>query len=185
MVIQTKKIEKDWILLTYDISVEHNNDRDTFREDLVRKMGALYQNDSVYLLPKKVHSLKQIREFAQGYGVNVVLFGLDADLKACKDISKRYVKILKDRRKNIKDLFWEAWDRLSTVERNIKDEGLTGFHNKLKELQTLYEHYNNIATKYGNNKDEWKIESLEDDLERLDKRFAKVMLLKKRERGNK
>lgn len=185
MVIQTKKIEKDWILLTYDVSVEHNSKRDDFRMDLVKDMGGLYQNDSVYLLPKKVHTLKQIEEFAKGYGVNVVLFGLDADLKACKDISKRYVKLLKQRRKDIKDLFWEAWDRLSVVERNLEDEGLTGFHNKLRELQTLYEHYNEIATKYGNNQDEWKIESLEDDLERLDKKYEKVTLLKKRQRGNK
>lgn len=183
MVIQTKKIEKDWILLTYDVS--NNQDRDDFRIDLIKQMGALYQNDSVYLLPKKVHSIKQIEEFAKGYGVNIVLFGLDANIEACKDISKRYVKILKERRKNIKDLFWEAWDRLSTVERNIKDEGLTGFHNKVKELKVLYKHYENIAVKYGNKQDEWKLESLDDDIARLEKKFEKVMLLKKRTRGNK
>lgn len=185
MVLQTKKIERDWILLTYDVSVVNNDKRDTFREDLKMRMGALYQNDSVYLLPKKIHSLKQIEEFAKGYGINVVLFGLDANIEACKDISKRYVKILKERRKNIKDLFWEAWDRLSTVERNLKDESLTGFHNKIKEVKVLYDHYNNLATKYGNNQDEWKIESLDDDIARLEKRFDRIMIAKKRQRGNK
>jgi len=173
MVLQTKKIERDWILLTYDVSVVNNDKRDTFREDLKMRMGALYQNDSVYLLPKKIHSIRQIEEFAKGYGINVVLFGLDANIESCKDISKRYVKILKEK----------AWDRLSTVERNL-DESLTGFHNKVKEVKMLYDHYNNLATKYGNNQDEWKIESLEDDIERLEKRFDKVMLLKKR-RGSK
>ena len=34
-------------------------------------------------------------------------------------------------------------------------------------------------------KDEWKIESLEDDLERLDKKYAKVKIEKDRQRGNK
>lgn len=185
MVLQTKKIERDWILLTYDVSVLNNDKRDSFRMDLKQRMGALYQNDSVYLLPKKIHTIKQIEEFAKGHGINVVLFGLDANIDTCKDISKRYVKILKERRKGIKDLFWEAWDRLSTVERNLKDESLTGFHNKVKEVKMLYDHYNNLATKYGNKQDEWKIESLEDDIERLEKRFDRVMIAKKRLRGSK
>ena len=185
MVLQTKKIEKDWILLTYDVSVLKNDKRDSFRMDLKRSMGALYQNDSVYLLPKKIHTIRQIEEFAEGHGINVVLFGLDANLESSKDISHRYVKLLKQRRKDIKNLFWEAWDRLSTVERNLKDESLTGFHNKVKEVKMLYDHYNNLASKYGNKQDEWKIESLDEDIERLEKRFDRVMIAKKRQRGNK
>ena len=59
MVLQTKKIERDWILLTYDVSTEINDERDRFREALIKEMGALYQNDSVYLLPKKIHSINE------------------------------------------------------------------------------------------------------------------------------
>lgn len=178
MVLQTKKIERDWILLTYDISIQNNNQRDKFRDDLIWEMGALYQNDSVYLLPKKIHSIQEIKRFAKQYGVNIVLFGLDADLESCKTISKRYVKVLRDRRKDVKQTIKEALDRLEVVSRN-KDESLTGFHNKIKEVEMLFNHYDELCEKYGNKQDEWNVDGLSRDVDRVKSKYEKTKLAKK------
>lgn len=173
MVLQTKKIERDWILVTYDISTELNSQRDTFRDDLRDKMGAIYQNDSVYLLPKKIHSIEEIKRFARSYGVNIVLFGLDTDFQTCKSISKRYVQDLRDRRKVVKELCFEAWERILQAER--ADEGLTGFHNVIKELEEELSKFRFLINRYGNKHDEWKLESLVDDYKRVKRRYEKVM----------
>ncbi len=180
MVLQTKKIERDWILLTYDVGIEHNDQRDRFRQALVWEMGALYQNDSVYLLPKKIHSIQEIQKFARKYRVNIVIFGLDADLDSCKKISNKYVKILKDRRKDVKDTIQDTLDALAVIKANLKDESLTGFHNKMKEIDMLFEHYESLANKYGNKHDEWKVDSLKDDVERVKKRYEEISESKKR-----
>ena len=173
LVLQTKKIERDWFLVTYDISTEFNDQRDRFRDDLIRKMGAMYQNDSVYLLPKKVHSIDEIKRFARSYQVNIVLFGLDADFKTCKSISKRYVQDLRDRRKYVKDLAFEAWERIMQAER--ADEGLTGFHNVIKEIEEEIKKFRFLINRYGNKHDEWKLESLNDDHKRVKRRYEKLM----------
>lgn len=173
LVLQTKKIERDWILVTYDISTDLNNQRDIFRDDLRDKMGAIYQNDSVYLLPKKIHSIEEIKRFARSYGVNIVLFGLDADLQTCKSISKRYVQDLRDRRKDVKELCFEAWERILQAEK--ADEGLTGFHNVVKEIEEELSKFRFLINRYGNKHDEWKLESLVDDYKRVKRRYEKVM----------
>lgn len=173
MVLQTKKIERDWILVTYDISTQDNDQRDKFREHLKDDMGAIYQNDSVYLLPKKIHSIEEIKRFARSYSVNIVLFGLDTDLKTCKSISKRYVQDLKDRRKFVKELSFEAWERILQAER--ADEGLTGFHNTIKEIDEELSKFRFLINRYGNKHDEWKLESLIDDYKRIKRRYEKLM----------
>lgn len=175
MVYQTKKIERDWILLTYDISTDYNDERDRFRDDLIWKMGAIYQNDSVYLVPKKIHSIQEIKNFAKSYDVNIVIFGLDADLTECKTISKRYVRDLRDRRSEIKDIIFDAWERLLTVESNLEDESLTGFHNKIKEIKEEFNQFRFLINRYGNKHDEWKLESLWDDVKRVERRYVKIM----------
>jgi len=180
MVLQTKKIERDWILLTYDVSTEINDERDRFREALIKEMGALYQNDSVYLLPKKIHSINEIKEFAKNYDVNIVIFGLDADIKSCKSISKKYVHILHQRRQDVKDTILDALDAIAVVKSNLEDESLTGFHNKLKEIDMLFEHFEGLCTKYGNKHDEWKIKSLRADVQKVKKRYNEVNQMKKR-----
>lgn len=173
MVLQTKKIERDWILITYDVSTEINDERDRFRDDLKEDMGAIYQNDSVYLLPKKIHSIQQIKNFAKSYDVNIVIFGLDADLTESKSISKRYIKDLKERRIRVKDKIYVAWEKLLDTESNPK-QSLTGFHNKIKEINEKFSTYKFLVSKYGNKQDEWKLESLWDDVKRVERRYQKI-----------
>jgi len=173
MVIQTKKIERDWILLTYDISIQNNNQRDTFRKNLIWEMGALYQNDSVYLLPKKIHSLQEIKRFAKQHGVDIVLFGLDADLESCKTISKKYVSIIHQRRKDVKDTIKEASKRLKEVESNDQ-ETLTGFHKTIAKIENLFDHYDELCEKYGNKHDEWEVDSLGKDVDKVIDKYEEL-----------
>ena len=77
--IQTKKIERDWILVTYDVQRGDDGLRDKIRDKLLRKMGAIYQNDSVYLVPKKIHNADEIKSWGkENFNINLVVFGLDA-----------------------------------------------------------------------------------------------------------
>ncbi|NIS94988.1 MAG: hypothetical protein GTN97_03565 [Nitrosopumilaceae archaeon] len=50
----------------------------------------------------------------------------------------------------------------------------------MKEIDMLFEHYESLANKYGNKHDEWKVDSLKDDVERVKKRYEEISESKKR-----
>ena len=173
MVLQTKKIERDWILVTYDVHADDNL-RERIRFKLLKEMGAIYQNDSVYLVPQKVHSAEEIKKWGkQNWNINLVVFGLDATLDDCKDITKRYVRDLRDRKKKVAEDIEKYWEQIMEVEEGKRT--FSGFHNKVKNSEIDFIELKKLINRYGNKHDEFKVESLYIVLQKLKKRYERFV----------
>lgn len=171
--LQTKKIERDWILVTYDVHADDNL-RERIRFKLLKEMGAIYQNDSVYLVPKKVHSANEIKKWGENnFSINLVVFGLDATLDDCKGITKRYVRDLRDRKKKVAEDIEKYWEQIVEVEEG--DRTFSGFHNKVKNSEKDFDELKKLINLYGNKHDEFKVESLWIVLQKLKKRYQRFV----------
>jgi len=182
--IQTKKIERDWILVTYDVQDGDDTLRDRLRHKLTKKMGAIYQNDSVYLVPKKIHNAEEIKRWGRdNFNLNLVVFGLDATLEDCKSLSKRYVQDLQNKKKDVNLESQRVWERLVEIEENLDDPDisrLTGIHKMIEGIKGQYDELRKLINRYGNKQDEFKLERLFAITEKCEKRYEKIKEMKKR-----
>lgn len=181
--IQTKRIERDWILVTYDVKADDTL-RDMIRHKLLKHMGAIYQNDSVYLVPKKIHNADEIKKWGKdNFNINLIVFGLDATLDDCKTLSKRYVADLRNRKRDVNEQSQRVWERLIEIEENIDDPDisrLTGIHKMIEGITGQYDELRKLINRYGNKTDEFKLERLFAIVEKCSKRYDRIKEMKKK-----
>ena len=109
--VPMKRIEENWILITYDIPRSEGSLRKRVLRRL-HKIGAIQFTESVYYMPYNPASLKAARDVSEG-GEIIVWFskveGADAAL-----LTKRYILKIAHELEVLKNKIWEAEEEVRT-----------------------------------------------------------------------
>ena len=110
-----KKIERDWILVCYDIPASENAFRKYVLRSL-RKLGALQFTESVYYMPYTSQGLNAANQIGQTGSVYVFYSKLP-ELEQAQTLTRQYFLELVSRVENLERKVWVVEEKFSTRDR--------------------------------------------------------------------
>lgn len=161
--------------------------RNIFRDKL-RRLGAVRKNDSVYFVPaklaeKKASLIKLLKDMGKEYGVQITAIGVNLDdEEEIKTLSNQFTEnlklMLKDMNENLKESNKKMKSIEDDVERDPKKK-LTGAYRILEGVSNDFTEVQGLINKWGNEDDQWDLDSLKFKVLGLIERWNKVRAHKK------
>ncbi len=156
--------------------------RNLFRDKLER-LGAVKQNDSVYFVPAKLASKREelietLKYWAGQYGVDIKAVGVSIDdQEQVETLSNQYTRNLKDLLKEMNENLKESWKKIKDLEDDVaKDpkKKLTGAYRIIEGVSTEFTDVQALINRWGNEDDQWDLDSLKYKVIQLIERWNKI-----------
>jgi len=161
--------------------------RNTFRDKL-RRLGAVRKNDSVYFVPAKLAGRREeliqlLKKMGKEYGVQITAIGVSIDdQNEIKSLSNQFTENLKLMLKDMNENLKESWKKIKTIEDDVaKDpkKKLTGAYRIIEGVSNDFTEVQGLINKWGNDDDQWDLDSLKYKVLSLIERWNKIRANKK------
>ncbi len=180
MAVQEKMLEGKMILVCYDFS--DNLERAKLRDELTSyPFYAKMMTQSVYYLPESVQSLRAVRKWANQSSADIIVFGdVNTTLRDQKALVKKYYDHLQNVVQEVTDTTKRIRKELLEFEENIEDPDVTlrGWATKVSSIVNRFEEIRSMINKVGDEDDEFHLDMVATFVEKLDKRYERVRLMK-------
>lgn len=202
--IEEKMLEGKMILVCYDFS--DNLERAKLREELTSyPFFAKMMTQSVYYLPESVQSLRAVRKWANSSSERdkIVVFGdVNTTLKDQKKLVHQYYSHLQNIVQEVTDTTKRIRKELLEFEENIeldeieveevvklangktkvvkvkKQNTMRGWATKVSSITNRFDEIRSMINKVGDEDDEFHLDMVASFVEKLDKRYERVRLMK-------
>lgn len=161
--------------------------RNIFRDKL-RRLGAVKKNDSVYFVPAKLATKKEelvqlLKNMGKQYGVQITAIGVNLhDDQEIKSLSNQFTENLKSMLKDMNENLKEANTKMKNIEDDIERDPkkkLTGAYRIIEGVSNDFTEVQSLINKWGNNDDQWDLDSLKFKVMGLIERWNKIRTHKK------
>jgi len=161
--------------------------RNIFRDKL-RRLGAVKKNDSVYFVPAKLATKKEelvqlLKNMGKQYGVQITAIGVNLhDDQEIKSLSNQFTENLKSMLKDMNENLKEANQKMKNIEDDIERDPkkkLTGAYRIIEGVSNDFTEVQALINKWGNNDDQWDLDSLKFKVMGLIERWNKIRTHKK------
>ena len=181
MSVKEIMMESKMILVCYDFS--DNLERAKLREELTSyPFYAKMMTQSVYYLPDyDGKTLRAVRKWANQSDADIVVFGdVNTTLKDQKALVKGYYTHLQEVVGEITDTTERIREELLDFEEKIEDPDVTlrGWATKVSSIKNRFEEIRSMINKVGDKHDEFHLDMIATFVEKLDKRYERVRLMK-------
>ena len=181
MSVKEIMMESKMILVCYDFS--DNLERAKLRDELKGyPFYAKMMTESVYYLPDyDGKTLRAVRKWANQSSADIVVFGdVNTTLKDQKALVKGYYTHLQDIVKEVTDTTKRIRKELLEFEEEIEDPDVTlrGWATKVSSITNRFEEIRSMINQVGDEDDEFHLDMVASFVEKLDKRYERVRLMK-------
>ena len=161
--------------------------RNIFRDKL-RRLGAVKKNDSVYFVPAKLAERKEdlvklLKDMGKQYGVQITAIGVNLhDDQEVKSLSNQFTENLKSMLKDMNENLKEANKKMKTIEDDVERDPkkkLTGAYRIIEGVSDDFVEVQGLINKWGNDDDQWDLDSLKFKVMGLIERWNKIRSHKK------
>jgi len=161
--------------------------RNIFREKL-RRLGAVRKNDSVYFVPAKLASRKQelislLKTMGKEYGVQITAIGVNIDdEQEIKTLSNQFTDNLKEMLKDMNENLKESNKKMKSIEDDVARDPkkkLTGAYRIIEGVSNDFTEVQALINKWGNEDDQWDLDSLKFKVMGLIERWNNIRKHKK------
>ena len=172
-----------------------NSTRNWLREKLLRQYGAIYQSDSLYLLPiivmrndeGKMMPIGEAQEFLEAWGrkEGVIIHTMANKLATERDIenvSKAYYKVLRDRFTEMDESLETAHDKLLDLENNVAvdpKKTIRGIHRIVDAIEDRTFEAQELVNRYGDpKKDQFHMTQISATTKSIRETFERIRKMK-------
>jgi len=172
-----------------------NSSRNWLRENLLRKYGAMYQSDSLYLLPILVMrdkngnrmEINEAQKFLEAWGEEegVTIHTMANKLATERDIdnvSKAYYKVLRDRFTEMDESLEEAHNKLLDLENDVAvdpKKTIRGIHRIVDAIESRTFEAQELVNRYGDpKKDQFHMTQIAGTTEKIRTTFERIRKMK-------
>lgn len=161
--------------------------RNIFRDKL-RRLGAVKKNDSVYFVPAKLATRKEelvslLKKMGKQYGVQITAIGVNLhDDQEVKSLSNQFTENLKSMLKEMNENLKQANQKMKNIEDDIERDPkkkLTGAYRIIEGVSNDFTEVQALINKWGNEDDQWDLDSLKFKVMGLIERWNKIRTHKK------
>lgn len=174
-----------------------NSTRNWLREKLLRHYGAIYQSDSLYLLPINVMvnpetgqkmQIGEAQEFLEAWGLKagVKIHTMANKLVTERDIdnvSKAYYKVLRDRFDEMDQSLLEAHNKLIDLENEVvtdPEKNIRGIHRIVDAIEARTEEAQELVSRYGDpQKDQFHMTQIKATTKLIRETFERIRAMKR------
>ncbi len=172
-----------------------NSSRNWLRENLLRKYGAMYQSDSLYLLPILVMrdkngnrmEINEAQKFLEAWGEEegVTIHTMANKLATERDIdnvSKAYYKVLRDRFTEMDESLQIAHDKLLDLENDVAvdtKKTIRGIHRIVDAIESRTFEAQELVNRYGDpKKDQFHMTQISATTKSIRETFERIRKMK-------
>ncbi len=172
-----------------------NSSRNWLRENLLRKYGAMYQSDSLYLLPILVMrdkngnrmEINEAQKFLEAWGEEegVTIHTMANKLATNRDIdnvSKAYYKVLRDRFTEMDESLQIAHDKLLDLENDVAvdtKKTIRGIHRIVDAIESRTFEAQELVNRYGDpKKDQFHMTQISATTKSIRETFNRIRKMK-------
>lgn len=181
MTIKKETINKGWILVLYDVSVEANSTRNKIREK-IREFGGYSRTASCYVIPERITTMNEIENWGKDHDVDLVIFRADLTEVQLEDLESRYKKHLKDDMEEYNHWTKELWDKTRELEEDLKKDpegtGLRGLHQRIAGIDSRHEEIHRKISRFGDENIEFEFQKITKFTESLKNRIVRLKEMK-------
>jgi len=161
--------------------------RNIFRDKL-RRLGAVKKNDSVYFVPAKLAGRKEelvslLKKMGKEYGVQITALGVNIDDEGeIKSLSNQFTENLKEMLKEMNENLKLSNQKMKSIEDDVERDPkkkLTGAYRIIEGVSNDFTEVQGLINKWGNDNDQWDLDSLKFKVMGLIERWNKIRSHKK------
>lgn len=161
--------------------------RNIFRDKL-RRLGAVKKNDSVYFVPAKLAERKEdlvklLKSMGKEYGVQITAIGVNLhDDQEVKSLSNQFTENLKSMLKDMNENLKQANQKMKNIEDDLERDPkkkLTGAYRIIEGVSDDFTEVQALINRWGNEDDQWDLDSLKFKVMGLIERWNKIRTHKK------
>ena len=172
-----------------------NSTRNWLREKLLRQYGAIYQSDSLYLLPiivmrneqGKMMPIGEAQEFLEAWGrkkgviINTMANKLVTD-RDIENVSKAYYKVLRDRFSEMDESLQVAHEKILELENDVAvdtKKTIRGIHRIVDAIESRTNEAQELVNRYGDpKKDQFHMTQISATTKEIRTTFEKIRKMK-------